>query len=135
MNDIRSGSQEADASWTVDGDSPSSRPKSSSRFAAVTERNAPREGADEDEDGDPMSGKKLAPKWLKGFTAEDILKDKNLLRQQLEVRGLMSLGDSFLRSVVRRLMQRGAWQASFALPLSERKCLKASWVGRLGKRA
>lgn len=46
-------------------------------------------GEDEPESVTDASKKssEMTRKWLKGFKAEDILRDKSLLRQQLEVRG------------------------------------------------
>lgn len=43
------------------------------------------EDSDEEDDGRP--GSERTRRWLRGFKAEDIVRDKTLLRQQLEVGG------------------------------------------------
>lgn len=48
-----------------------------------------REDLDDNEDDrekDDAHTREMTRKWLQGFSAEDILRDKTLLRQQLEVR-------------------------------------------------
>lgn len=95
----------------MDGEqtTPSSRPHPSSRFAAVTQRNgrAGNRGKDGSESGDLEDegispAEQLSRKSLKAYTAEDILRDKNLLRQQLEVRGNLRSADRPLKMHERR---------------------------------
>lgn len=45
-----------------------------------------RERFDKNDGDDDDLTREMTRKWLQGFSAEDILRDKNLLRQQLEVR-------------------------------------------------
>lgn len=56
------------------------------RAEGVGEEEEEAEGGDDEGAWEARSGNEMTRRWLQGFHAEDILRDKSLLRQQLEVR-------------------------------------------------
>lgn len=61
-------------------------PRGSAVGVGVEHDGGGREQLERNECDDDDLTREMTRKWLQGFTAEDILRDKNLLRQQLEVR-------------------------------------------------